>query len=167
MASRLNLEIREVRQGHPSYDVFCQNWSGECSLTGPQVIEYTNEAFLQLVQVSREVNSDIEFALDPAQYNSEEYWNYPESGRGDCEDNALEKRRRLVKQGFPRAALRMTTAFHRDQYYAHALLLVETTAGTFVLDQDSEDVLLWDQAPYIYEARERVDGKWERFFQDW
>lgn len=61
----------------------------------------------------------------------------------------------------------MTTAFHREQFYAHALLLVETDQGTFVLDQDRPQVQLWHQTPYIFEARERSDGSWERFAQDW
>lgn len=167
MASRLDLEVSEVREDHPSYAEFCENWPGECDLKGVEVIPYSDDLFQTLVRVSQQVNEDIEFMLDPQQYNREEFWTYPTSGRGDCEDNALEKRRRLVQLGLPSAALRMGTAFHRQQYYAHALLLVETTAGTFVLDQDNEEVLLWNQAPYIYEARERVNGSWERFFQDW
>lgn len=167
MASRLDLEVQEVRDENPSYREFCENWPGECELTGKEVIDYSDELFFKLVRVSRQVNREIDFSLDTVQYSREEFWTYPTSGRGDCEDNALEKRRRLIEQGLPSAALRMTTAFHRDEFYAHALLLVETSAGTFVLDQDSEEVLLWDQAPYIYEARERVNGTWERYFQDW
>lgn len=47
----------------------------------------------------------------------------------------------------------------------HALLLVETTGGTYVLDNLVDEILLWNEAPYNFEARERVDGQWDRFDQ--
>lgn len=164
---RLDLEVIKVRKSHPSHQDFCQRWPGECDMTGEEVIEWSSDLEADLQMISLEVNREVKFVLDPEQYQKEEYWNYPTSGAGDCEDNALEKRRRLVEMGYPRAALRMTTAFHREQFYAHALLLVETSRGTFVLDQDRDVVELWHQTPYMMEARERKDGSWERFDQDW
>jgi len=163
----LDLEIIKIRKSHPSHQDFCKRFPGECEMTGEEVIEWTPELQQDLQDISLKVNRDIKFVLDPDQYQKEEFWTYPLSGEGDCEDNALEKRRRLVSLGYPRAALRMTTAFHREQYYAHALLLVETTKGTFILDQDRDVVELWHKTPYMIEARERKDGSWERFAQDW
>ena len=102
---------------------------------------------------------------DLQQYGEEEYWSYPRSGVGDCEDLALEKRARLVAAGFPRGALRMALAQHRRTLFSHAVLLVESDQGTWVLNGFDEAVVLWHRSPYNFEARERPDGRWERFDQ--
>ena len=44
-------------------------------------------------------------------------------------------------------------------------LLVETDAGTYVLNGPGSEVMLWFETPYNFEARERTDGRWERFDQ--
>lgn len=52
---------------------------------------------------------------------------------GDCEDFALTKRSRLIRAGIPAGALRMadvTTA----KGTRHAVLVVKTTSGDYVLD---------------------------------
>ncbi len=57
---------------------------------------------------------------------------------------------------------------HRKDMFPHAVLLVETTEGTFLLDNLENDIVLWHNAPYNFEARERPDGLWERYDQsDW
>jgi predicted transglutaminase-like cysteine proteinase len=163
----LDLEIYKTRDLYPPYADFCKRNARECDLSGQNILKHNEKLAMELQRINEEVNDDILFTLDPDLYEEEEYWSYPILGKGDCEDNALEKRRRLVAMGYPRGALRMATAFHENLYYAHALLLVETDKGTFALDQDNEKVVIWHQAPYIYEARETVDGKWERFYQEW
>ena len=98
-------------------------------------------------------------------FGQEEYWTYPTDGLGDCEDIAIFKREELVKRGIPRGAMTIAIAHHRAEMYAHAVLLVETTEGTFLLNSIVDDVCLWNEAPYNFEARERPDGRWERFDQ--
>jgi len=66
-----------------------------------------------------------------------------------------------------RAAFTMAIVSHKKLLSMHAVLLAETTEGTFVLDNLTNDVLLWNQAPYNFEARERTDGKWTRFDQSY
>jgi predicted transglutaminase-like cysteine proteinase len=166
-SDQLDLEVITIRESNPSYSQFCQRWPNECEIAGPEIITWTKKLALELIEVNTNVNRDIIFTLDPDQYDQDEFWNLPLAGRGDCEDNALEKRRRLAQMGYPTAALRIGTAFHSTKFYAHALLLVETTNGTYILDQDSQEVLLWNKTPYIFESRIRPDGRWERFAQDW
>jgi predicted transglutaminase-like cysteine proteinase len=115
--------------------------------------------------VNAAVNREIRLVLDVMQYDREEYWTLPENGRGDCEDKALEKRRRLAEMGLPRGAMRMALVFHRRLLTSHGVLTVETTAGTYVLDSATDEVQRWDQTPYNFEARERPDGRWTRFDQ--
>lgn len=134
-------------------------------MTGPEAIQLSSASRQVVIQINTLVNHDVIFALDSEQYNKEEYWNYPKSGWGDCEDKALEKRYRLVEKGVPRSTLRLAVAFHKKLLHSHCLLTFETTEGTYVLDSFTDEVKIWHQAPYNFEMRERNDGKWERFDQ--
>jgi len=134
-------------------------------MSGPTIIELTAKTKSLLLDINTTVNFEIRFALDKIQYNQEEFWTYPISGMGDCEDVALEKRFRLTKFGIPRGALRIAIVHSKRTLTSHALLLVETTHGTYAMDRFTDQVLLWYQLPYNFEARERPDGKWERFDQ--
>ncbi|WP_078485871.1 transglutaminase-like cysteine peptidase [Solemya velesiana gill symbiont] len=110
-------------------------------------------------------NYQLHLLSETAQYRDEGYWSYPESGFGDCEDKALEKRRRLFLQGISRGAMRIALAHHRTHHTPHSLLLLETNHGTYVLDTFTDKVKLWFQTPYNFEAREKSDRRWERFDQ--
>ena len=59
----------------------------------------------------------------------------------------------------------MAIAQHKRALAAHAVLLVETTSGTYVLNSFTDEVVLWSEAPLNYESRERVAGTWERYDQ--
>jgi hypothetical protein len=135
----LNLPVVEIRDKFIPYEEFCQRNPGECKISEPSIIELTTKTKNLLLEVNIAVNFEIRFALDKIQYNKEEFWAYPISGMGDCEDVALEKRFRLTKLGLP--------------------------IGTFAMDRFTNQILLWYQLPYNFEARERPDGKWERFDQ--
>ncbi len=163
----IDLYVFKIKKERINYNDFCDRHPGECDISGVDKVEMTDELWNLVNEVNKAVNTEIKFYLDDDQYGTEEYWNYPTSGMGDCEDNALEKRRRLVAAGVPRGALKMGTAFHNEMYYAHALLYLETDKGTFILDQDNREILIWHQTPYILESRERVDGSWEMFEQIW
>jgi predicted transglutaminase-like cysteine proteinase len=65
-------------------------------------------------------------------------------GAGDCEDFALTKRRKLIQQGIPASALRIAVAM-TPSGEGHAVLLVRTRAGDFVLDNRTNRMLKWNQ----------------------
>ena len=161
----LNLPVIEIRNKFIPYEEFCQRNPGESKICKPSVIELTAKTKNLLLEVNTTVNSEIRFVLDKIQYNKEEFWTYPMSGMGDCEDFALEKRLRLTKLGIPRGALRIAIVQNRIMLTSHALLLVETTQGTYAMDRITNEILLWYQLPYNFEAREKPDGRWERFDQ--
>ena len=161
----LNLLVVEVVQGYAAYIDFCRRNPTECDMTGQEVVAFDTSVEQALRLVNKEVNKEIVFTLDRDQYGVEEYWNYPSTGQGDCEDIALEKRARLVRGGFPRSTLRLAIVVHRKHLSSHCILTVETTAGTYVLDSFSNVVSVWHDAPYNFESRERNDGQWERFDQ--
>lgn len=145
------------------YIDFCNRNEGSCNLSGLEELEWTSELGALLRETNTAVNSSVVFIPDPENSGLEESWDYPEEGRGDCEDFVVEKRRLLVEAGLPSASLTCGIAFHEVQLYPHAVLFVETSAGTFVLDSLHDEVLCWDALPYFYTRRERPDGQWIRF----
>lgn len=164
--THLDLPVAQVVAPPSDYQGFCQANPGHCDLTGSVTELRANpETMARLEAVNRAVNVEIRFMPDPDCSGEEESWTYPVHGHGDCEDHALEKRRRLVATGLPRAALTMAIGHHRVRWFAHAVLLAETDAGTLVLDNLNDTIVCWDRAPFNLEMRERPDGQWTRFDQ--
>ena len=150
--------------GPPSqYVDFCRRHPAACVLDGEPLIEWTAELGQQLGAVNLEVNQEVEFVSDMDNLGLEESWDFPQDCRGDCEDFVLEKRERLVALGLPRASLTIAFAFHEVQFFPHAILLVETSTGTWVLDNLYDEIRCWDALPYRWTRRERPDGTWIRF----
>ena len=165
--SILPLEVRKVKAGTDAYQNFCQSYSNLCASNNLTTTISYSESIALLNLVSTAVNNEIQFMNDPEFYDQEELWTVPEQGVGDCEDNAIEKKRRLQALGVPRESLYLATAFHNQKYYAHAVLLVVTDRGVMVLDQDSDKIIRWNQAPYIFEASEGPSQKWTYYVQNW
>lgn len=165
----LNLEVRKVKSSRPVYKQFCKLFPEECGFKTHSIISEISKDELEqiLIVVNTGVNKTVNFLLDQINYDEEEFWSLPQNKFGDCEDNALEKRRILTLLGFDRGAMSISTVFHREKYYAHAVLLVETSFGTYALDQDNDELLLWHQTDYMFESREIENGAWEYFVQDW
>jgi predicted transglutaminase-like cysteine proteinase len=72
---------------------------------------------------------------------------------GDCEDYALEKIRTLAAQGVPRSALNIALAV-TGWGESHAVLVVSTRSGDFVLDNLTPSVIRWDAVPYRWRQRQ-------------
>lgn len=158
----LDLDVWRI-EGPPSqYAAFCATEPQACELSGRTVLGWPAVRPL-LSRINREVNDQIAFVPDMPGERGEECWAFPEDGSGDCEDYALEKRRRLVAAGLPSASLTMAIVHHEVRFFPHAVLLAETTNGTWVLDNLHDDPLCWDAVPYRYERRERPDGSWVRY----
>lgn len=164
--AHLELPLSAITRAYPPYADFCRRVPVECVLSGSQRIVHSDENMRKVAATNIAVNRAIRFVLDSDQYGAEEYWALPDTGYGDCEDLALEKRSRLVSDGMPSAALRLAIVVHRRFHASHCVLTVETTRGTYILDSQTDDVLRWDQVPYNFETRERTDGRWDRFDQD-
>jgi predicted transglutaminase-like cysteine proteinase len=160
----MSMLLPEASIGAPPdrYREFCSNHESACTLEGAQKLAWTADVRKTFERINITVNQEIEFISDWEALGLDDEWNFPNC-QGDCEDFALEKRRRLVKAGFPSAALTMAIAFHEVQFFPHAVLLVETTKGTWVLDNLYDSVLCWDAVPYVFTHRERADSQWTRF----
>ncbi len=85
-----------------------------------------------------------------------ERWDMAEDGRGDCEEYVLVKRKRLVEAGIPRRALRVVVVIDEENA-GHAVLMLRTDRGDYILDNKRNAVLLWHQTGYIFVKRESQD----------
>jgi predicted transglutaminase-like cysteine proteinase len=109
-----------------------------------------------MVSVNREVNAAVKPMSDQEHWGVGDRWDLAEDGYGDCEDYQLLKRRRLVAAGFPARAIRMTVVID-DENQGHAVLMVRTDRGDFILDNKRNTVLPWHQTGYTYVKREGQD----------
>ncbi len=90
---------------------------------------------------------------DSDNYGRTEYWTYPNERGGDCEDLALLKRKLLIARGWPADAVLLATAQEWNGE-GHALLVVVTDKGDFVLDNKNPAIVSWRDAPYTWKARQ-------------
>ncbi|NDW00053.1 MULTISPECIES: transglutaminase-like cysteine peptidase [unclassified Salipiger] len=165
-ARNLSLPIAELRDSHSPYTSYCIRNPKHCDLSGPHEISYLPDTILLLEAANEAARRAIDCSVtDLELYGVEEYWAFPAAGFGDCEDISLYKREWLVQQGLPRGAMTIAIVQHRRTLSSHAVLLVETTYGTYLLDTLENEVDVWHSSPYNFESRERPDGKWERYDQ--
>jgi predicted transglutaminase-like cysteine proteinase len=142
-----------------AWEKFCQRLPHECAidLTEPETLTLTEETWGMIVEVNERVNSTIKAVTDWDRWGVEDRWDYPDDGAGDCEDIQILKRRLLTEFGLPRRAMRMTVVL--DEIRAgHAVLMVRTDQGDFILDNRTNAVLPWSETPYEYHKREGAEG---------
>lgn len=89
----------------------------------------------ELFEVNRAVNREVRPLDDRLSAGLSDRWSLPgDQGMvGDCEDFALEKRRRLIARGWPEQSLRIAIA-DVPRLGQHAVLVVTTSRGDLVLD---------------------------------
>ncbi|MBM1170047.1 transglutaminase-like cysteine peptidase [Microvirga arabica] len=139
----------------PAWSRMCTRYPGECSvdLSEPAIVPLTPAIWKLLVSVNRRVNHTIRPRADREHWGVEDHWDFPYDGFGDCEDYQLLKRRLLVRAGLPARALRMTVVID-EHASGHAVMLVRTDQGDYVLDNRRSEVLPWYKTTYIYVKRE-------------
>lgn len=138
---------------------FCQQYPTECAVdpSEPATIELKAKDWQTLNRVNQDVNAAIKAKTDMDHWGVEDIWDFAEDGFGDCEDYQLVKRRRLVEAGFPRRAMRMTVVFD-EEGAGHAVMMVRTNRGDFILDNKRNAILPWHKTGYTYIKREGDSG---------
>jgi predicted transglutaminase-like cysteine proteinase len=153
-----------IQTGGPAIPIkawirFCKQLPEECRvdvgqadrvLLSPTVWETINV-------INERVNSMILSVTDQDHWGVVDRWDYPDDGMGDCEDIQLLKRKLLVEAGLPHRALRMTVVAD-ERGDGHAVLMVLTDRGDFILDNKRNAVLPWRGTGYIYLMREGTSG---------
>lgn len=115
------------------------------------------ELFALLNRVNQRINMQIRPRDDIENYGVAEYWALPltveGSAEGDCEDYALEKRQALLAAGLPESALFLAVG-HSAATGRHAVLVVSTDQGDYVLDNMTPYILPWGETPYQWQLRQ-------------
>jgi predicted transglutaminase-like cysteine proteinase len=134
---------------------FCVEYKPECATrpSSPRDVVLTTKAWADMIKVNNWVNESIQPVTDLEHWGVVERWNYPNDGKGDCEDYVLLKRRMLMQAGWPREALLITVV--RDKKGdGHAVLTVKTNRGEFILDNQETEVLPWSKTGYRFVKRQ-------------
>jgi predicted transglutaminase-like cysteine proteinase len=139
----------------PARVEFCQRHPAECSidLSEPATIKLNRETWSTIRAVNRRVNASITPISDQDHWGVPDRWDLAEDGYGDCEDIQLVKRKLLAERGLPRRAMRMTVVIDY-QGDGHAVLMLRTDRGDFILDNKTDAVLPWDKTRYLFSKRE-------------
>lgn len=136
---------------------FCRDEPDDCrEATTPAMLALTRETMATLARVNAHVNTAIEPATDLEMHGVVERWSYPIEGRGDCEDYVLLKKRMLIRAGLPAGAL-LIAVVREPNGDGHAVLLVRTSRGDLVLDNQREEILPWRETGYRFVMAQSPD----------
>ena len=124
------------------YQLMCLKTPAECKGGGSSVAKVSGETIALLKRVNSQVNASIK----PRNDSGADVWSASASA-GDCEDYVLAKRRALIRAGMSASALRIAYVKTRGGV-GHAILVVKTTKGDFVLDNLNRSVRPLSQSGY-------------------
>ena len=143
----------------PAWSGFCQRQPAECAVDPdePAIVTLTPRAWQLITGVNQRVNATIKPMTDMEHWGVPDRWDLPTDGRGDCEDFQLLKRKLLAEAGLPRRAMRMVVVVD-DEAQGHAVLMIRTDRGDFILDNKGSTVLPWHRTGYVFVKRESEDA---------
>ena len=113
----------------------------------------SQKSWSDLKRVNAWVNDKVQPMTDMEHWGVVEHWDYPNDGYGDCEDYVLFKRKLLIQAGWPRQALLITVVRDRNGD-GHAVLTVKTDKGEFILDNQNEEIVSWQDTGYRFVKRQ-------------
>jgi len=159
---------RQTSQPIGHYE-FCKANPAECAIrpADTTAVAMTDAVWSLVTAVNLDVNRTVKPASDIDNYGLDEVWTYPDNGKGDCEDYALEKRRRLNEQGISLANL-LLTVVRKPDGEGHAVLTLRSTEGDFILDNLTDAVKPWRETSYKYLKRQASThaGRWVSLIED-
>jgi predicted transglutaminase-like cysteine proteinase len=148
---------------------FCHRKPEECSIRPIEqgALVVTPAVWRLVEEVNRQVNAAVRPMSDFEVYGREEWWAYPVNGVGDCEDYALEKRKRLAEAGISLSNL-LITVLRKADGEGHAVLTLRTDRGDFILDNLKPDIRPWTQTNYRFLKRQASNhtGQWVTLHED-
>ena len=131
----------------------------------------TDGLWKELRRINREVNKDITYEVDATLHEKVDYWTVVDGkGRGDCDDYALTKIKRLIEEtNWDRENLSIGICYVEDSRgrvgkgEGHAVAIARTDRGDFVLDNRHKDVKAYNALPYRWVMMEDYANKrWVR-----
>ena len=94
------MEVGGATRAPAGHVGFCSENPSECRSQNRNavVVKLDRERWNELLAVNAEVNRQIRPVTDVELFGVEEYWTFPSSGAGVCEEYVLEKQRVLQKR---------------------------------------------------------------------
>jgi predicted transglutaminase-like cysteine proteinase len=124
------------------------------TITAQIAVEPTTMVLLR--RVNLEVNHAIIPQNDIKTEGFSDQWTVSPK-RGDCEDYALTKQKRLIELGLPASALRLAIA-RTPQGEGHAVLIVRTQSGDFILDNRFGAILTRQSSDLTWESIQSAEN---------
>lgn len=105
------------------------------------------------------------YASDTRTYGIYNYWATPlelaTKKQGDCKHHAVAKFAILLASGVPESQLRILVLNNSREHYMHAILMVSTGQGVFVLDDQRPNVMTMNDVPFYHPIYSiNFDGWW-------
>ena len=119
-------------------------------------VSLDSDVWTEVEAINRQVNRAIVYRSDISEHGKSEVWSRPlAEGRstGDCEDYVLEKRHALMAAGVPMRALSIAVV-RTFRGETHAVLLLDTDQGEYVLDSLSNKIQPWKKTGYEWRERQ-------------
>jgi predicted transglutaminase-like cysteine proteinase len=155
----LELQATALARPTDAWSDFCQRLPTECNinLSEPEKMKLTRATWNTIKAINTRINGSIIPLSDQDHWGVADRWDLPDDGYGDCEDIQLLKRKLLVERGLPRRAMRMTVAID-DRGEGHAVLMMRTDRGDFILDNKTDAILPWHKTGLTFSKREGHDS---------
>ncbi len=116
----------------------------------------------QLLEINDRLNDTIRAVEDYRNYGVTDYWTIGHSS-GDCEDYIIAKKHALIDAGWAPDQLLYAVVEGRYSEY-HAVLVVRTEWGDYVLDNLTGQIAPWEETDYRFIVRQSAASphKWVR-----
>lgn len=131
-----------------AYDWACA--MGNRSAAGAEVLKLA-------AKVNSAANAAVRPISDQRQFAVAERWSLPTAKGGDCEDYALLKKQQLIAAGVSPDRLLIAVVLDRKRQ-PHAVLVLRTEMGDFVLDNLTKRVLPWQKTGYAFLRMQNPDN---------
>ena len=90
---------------------------------------------------------EIEAVTDEEHWGVVDRWDLPEDGKGDCEDFALLKRKRLAEAGVPRRAMPMTVVIDEENRQIYVFAKSDTGDNSIRMKTSDLDTIDFGTGP--------------------
>ncbi|AOG12619.1 transglutaminase-like cysteine peptidase [Agrobacterium sp. RAC06] len=138
------LDAKASRANAPlQMQLFCLQNPQDCKPSKAKVVSYSPK----IEKTIRSINAAVNREIKPRR-EKRDIWSVNVK-QGDCDDYVMTKRQRLIRAGIPASALRVAVVRTR-MGEGHAVLIVKTTAGDFVLDNLRRNVVKRHSTGYQY-----------------
>lgn len=129
---------------------FCMNYPEQCTPRSgvSRLGRSMEEQLVELADVNIGVNMEITPQEDGRSGGLKDEWSL-DVARGDCEDYALLKQKRLISKGWPSGKLRIATALMQDGT-GHAVLIARLSNQDVVLDNLTTAIRPWHETEYKF-----------------